>query len=252
MPASLPGIEWIDSAEWPRHPRVKACFTTRAGGVSAAPYDDFNLALHVGDDSRHVQRNRRILRQQLRLNQEPAWLRQVHGTLVIDAGSATPTPRADASRHRGAAGPACVVLTADCLPVLFADDDGQIVAAAHAGWRGLAAGVLQRTVETLECAPAALSAWLGPAIGPLAFEVGPEVREAFVSVDAAHAHDFVSGREDRYLADLRALARRTLQRGCGISRVYGEARCTHAEADRFFSFRRDGACGRMASLVWIE
>lgn len=246
----MSGVEWIDAVEWPRHPRVKACYTTRQGGGSAAPYDCFNLALHVGDRSQQVECNRRALLKQLGLGHEPAWLDQVHGTEVVEAGSTAAASCADASRSQ-VAGLACVVLTADCLPVLLADDDGQVVAAAHAGWRGLAAGILQNTVRSLPCAPASLSAWLGPAIGPAAFQVGPEVHAAFVGIDPGHDRDFVAGRDDRFFADLRGMARRTLWR-CGVTRVFGEARCTHGDAARFFSFRRDRVCGRMASLVWID
>lgn len=237
--------------DWPRHPRVGACFTTRTGGFSAAPFHSFNLALHVGDDPAHVARNRRHLRSTLQLPDEPAWLEQVHGVGVARL-SPTPADRcADASWSELRDGPACVILTADCLPVLLADDDGRCVAAAHAGWRGLAAGVLEATVGQMPVPASHLSAWLGPAIGPQAFEVGDDVRTEFVGADPAVAHAFAPGRSGKYFVDLYAIARRRLAR-LGIHRVSGGERCTYRESADFFSFRRDGVCGRMASLVWIR
>lgn len=244
----MAGLELIEP-DWPRHPRVRAAVTTRAGGISRGPYASLNLAMHVGDDPRHVAANRERVRAALALPAEPAWLDQVHGTEVLRVGEGYVGARADASWTDQAATP-LAILTADCLPVLLADDAGRCVAAAHAGWRGLAAGVLERTVQQLPAAPSALSAWLGPAIGPDAFEVGPEVREAFVQVDDTARDAFTPGLGDRLLCDLYCLARQRLRRA-GVSRVYGGGHCTHAERDRFYSFRRDGVCGRMATLVWL-
>lgn len=235
---------------WPRHPRVRACVTTRGAPAHSDPLAAFNLALHVGDDAAQVQARRAALKTRLDLPQEPFWLDQVHGTQVLHAQAAPRAPRADASWTQQP-GQACVVLTADCLPVLLADDAGSCVAAAHAGWRGLAAGVIESTVAALPVARATLSAWLGPAIGPARFEVGPEVREAFVHDDPGAAQAFTPGRADRFLADLYALARRRLS-ALGIDRVHGGEHCTHADSGRFYSFRREPRCGRMATLIWLH
>lgn len=237
--------------DWPRHARVKACVTTRSGGVSAAPYDSLNLASHVADDPLNVAENRRLLRASLGLAQEPVWLEQVHGTQVLridDRGARSPT--ADAA-WTDRAGTPCVIMSADCLPVLFADDAGSCVAAAHAGWRGLAAGVLERTVRALPVAPAALTAWMGPAIGPAAFEVGTDVVEAFEKSMNVPAGAFTSKPSGRYWCDLFLLARTRLA-DAGVTRIYGGGDCTHGDASRFFSHRRDGVCGRIASMVWLS
>jgi YfiH family protein len=237
--------------DWNAPPRVRAASTLRTGGVSAEAYASLNLAQHVGDDAGAVAANRALLRKALNLPGEPAWLDQVHGTLALPAEAVSPGCKADAS-WTDQAGSVCVVMTADCLPVLFCDDDGQCVAAAHAGWRGLADGVLQSTVAQLPAAPRKLMAWLGPAIGPGAFEVGPEVRARFLDRDAALDSAFArSARAGHYLADLYALARAILHRA-GVARVSGGDRCTYSEADHFFSFRRQARCGRMASLIWLQ
>lgn len=234
--------------DWPAPACVRAVSTTREGGVSVGPYASLNLGDHVGDDPRAVAENRARLGRLLGLAQEPAWLRQVHGTAVADARNAP--AEADASVAR-APGPACVVMTADCLPVLFCDRSGTRVAAAHAGWRGLAAGVLEATVAALGGEPEALLAWLGPAIGPASFEVGVEVREAFLAHDAHAAEAFRPSPGGRWLADLYALARLRLARA-GLTAVYGGGLDTYADAARFYSFRRESTCGRMASLIWLE
>lgn len=235
--------------DWPRHPRVRACFTTRHGGVSRAPYESFNLAHHVGDDLTAVAENRRRLCEAVGLNQEPAWLDQVHGTQVLRVGTAPGPACADAS-WTVQAGTACAILSADCLPVLFADDAGTTVAAAHAGWRGLAAGVLESTVAALPAEPAALSVWLGPAIGPTAFEVGGEVRDAFLRHRPQLQSAFRPSGSSRYFCDLYEIARARLA-AVGVTRVHGGDRCTFSEPLAFFSYRRDGLCGRMAALVWL-
>ncbi|MCC6473343.1 MAG: peptidoglycan editing factor PgeF [Burkholderiales bacterium] len=233
--------------DWPAPARVKALITTRAGGSSLAPYDTFNLGLHVGDQTERVLRNRAALRQ--RLPAEPCWMRQVHGTAVADADASPPEPECDAAVSY-AAGRVLAVLSADCLPVLLCDRQGTAVAVAHAGWRGLAAGVLEATVSRLGLAPCALLAFLGPAIGPGAYEVRDDVRDAFVAGDPEAAGAFRPARQGRYLADLYALARRRLA-NLGLEAVYGGRCCTYSEPARFFSYRRDGATGRFASLVWL-
>lgn len=234
---------------WPAPANVRAAVTTRAGGASRAPYDSFNLAAHVGDDPGAVRANRAQLRDALRLPAEPVWLRQVHGVNVIDAARATIEPEADGA-FALQPGAVCAVLTADCLPVFLCDRAGTRVAVLHAGWRGLAAGVIEQGVLALGVPGRDLLAWLGPAIGPRAFEVGPEVREAFVRDDAQAADAFRASRGDRYQADIYRLARQRL--AClGVAAVHGGDFCTATDRARFFSYRRDGACGRMASLIWL-
>lgn len=236
--------------DWPAPSRVRACVTTRAGGVSEAPYAALNLGVHVGDDPAHVAANRARLRAALELATEPVWLRQVHGVRVASLPALPDALEADAAVATQA-GVVCAILTADCLPVLFCDDAGSVVGAAHAGWRGLLAGVLEHTVQAMQVPPSRVLAWLGPAIGPQAFEVGAEVRDAFVAHDPSAAAAFASSTApEKYLADLYALARLRLRAG-GVGRVYGGALCTHGDRERFYSFRRDGVCGRMASLVWL-
>ena len=235
--------------DWPAPPRVRAVSTTRLGGVSPAPYDALNLADHVGDDPAHVARNRALLRDRLALPAEPLWLEQVHGRDWVDAGTASPGCAADAAVAR-APGQICTVMTADCLPVLLCTRGGEAVAAAHAGWRGLAAGVIEQAVLALHTQPEEILAWLGPAIGPGAFEVGGEVRDTFVAEDSGAAADFRARGPGKWLADLFALARRRLA-SMGVTRVYGGGLCTYSDRARFYSFRRDGATGRMASLIWL-
>jgi polyphenol oxidase len=250
--------------EWPAPARVRAAFTLRSGGVSAPPFDSLNVGVHVGDEPVAVTENRERVRRHLRLPAEPAWIEQVHGTDVLDLGSAAGAALPDATPDQPAmprttadavlarrAGQVCVVQVADCLPVLFASRDTPAVAAAHAGWRGLAAGVLEATVNRLDCAPARLLAWLGPAIGPGHFEVGEEVRAAFSERDAGAAVAFVANARGRWQCDLAALARRRLA-AIGVKAVYGGSWCTYADPARFFSYRRDGRCGRMAALIWLE
>jgi YfiH family protein len=227
---------------------VNAVATTRAGGVSSGRYESLNLALHVGDDAEHVAENRHRLRAGLGLEEEPAWLSQVHGAKVARLDEGAPGT-ADASVTT-ARGRACAILTADCLPVLLCNRAGTRIGAAHAGWRGLADGVIEAAVAALG-APDELLAWLGPAIGPDAFEVGGEVRERFVAHDPAAARAFRPNRRGRWQADLYALARLRLA-AAGVTAVYGGGWCTHADPGRFFSHRRDGQCGRMATLIWLR
>lgn len=237
--------------DWPAVRSVNALTTTRLGGVSAEPWHSLNLGDHVGDDAGHVAENRLRLCRAAKLSSEQfGWLAQVHGTHVVQL-PVVGAPAADASVARRP-GEACVILTADCLPVLFCDIAGTRVGAAHAGWRGLCKGVIERTVETLG-APETLMAWLGPAIGPASFEVGPEVRDAFLAVDAEAAGAFSAdgARPGHYMADIYLLARRRL-RQAGVTRIYGGDFCTVRDpAARFYSFRRDGQTGRMASAIWL-
>ncbi|MFC6298173.1 peptidoglycan editing factor PgeF [Pseudomonas sp. CCM 7893] len=238
--------DWL-IPDWPAPAGVKACVTTRAGGVSLAPFDSLNLGDHVEDSPEAVSENRRRLTDAF--NIQPAWLRQVHGVTVVEAdpgriaeadGSWTSTP-----------GIACTAMTADCLPALFCNRDGTRVAAAHAGWRGLAAGVLEAAFESLDVAPADVLVWLGPAIGPQTFEVGPEVREAFTQQHSVAAQAFVpSHNPGKFMADIYQLARLRLA-ARGVTAVYGGGFCTVTDP-RFYSYRRSPRTGRFASLIWLE
>jgi YfiH family protein len=236
--------------DWPAPSRVRAAQTTRVGGFSKGAYAGFNLATHVGDDAAQVAANRAALKQTLALPAEPRWLEQVHGTHALQLPAAS-CNASDAS-WTAQPGEVCVVMTADCLPVLFCDEAGECVAAAHAGWRGLVDGVLEATVAAMPAPASKLMAWLGPAIGPQAFEVGAEVRERFVAIDASAAQHFVASadKDQKYHADIYGLARDRL-RECGVRNVSGGGLCTVTDAQRFFSFRRDRVCGRMASLIWL-
>ena len=238
-------------------PSVRALQTTRGCGNSLPPYDDgvsgngLNLGVHVGDAIEHVQQNRAQIRKYF--PDEPAWLTQVHSTIVLDAAQVRDAPQADASftTQRGVV---CAIMTADCLPVLLADIEGRAVGAAHAGWRGLAGGVLENTVAAMREAGAGnLRAWLGPAIGPQQFEVGEDVVQAFVAKDAAMQAAFkaIDARPGKYLADIYQLARQTLAH-VGVTQVTGGKFCTVSEPEKFYSYRRDGVTGRMASLIWLE
>lgn len=237
--------------DWQLPPGVRAAFTTRLGGVSEAPWDSFNLATHVNDDPAHVAANRAHLAELSGLRAAPAWLNQVHGVAVsdLDAPQELAAPvTADASVTTRA-GAACVVMVADCLPVLFCSHDGSRIGAAHAGWRGLASGVLEETVRALGVPGAGLRAWLGPCISRDHFEVGEEVREEFVKQDASAAACFEKNPRDRWQADLVGLARRRLA-SLGVTDISGGSWCTFADRQRFYSHRRDGKGGRMAALIW--
>jgi len=259
--------------DWPAPPNVKALQTTRHGGVSIAPYDSLNLGDHIGDTPHAVARNRQLLFPLM--PSEPVWLNQVHGVAVVNADATSCPPQADAciATHPAAV---CVVMTADCLPVLLCNDDGSLVGAAHAGWRGLCGGVIERTVRAMDTPPQTLMAWLGPAIGPLAFEVGEEVREAFVAMQPQASAAFTpyhqpvptmgtgvgstlpsrermparAGEGVKYLADIYLLARQRLE-ALGITRIYGGGLCTYSDRMRFFSYRRDGMTGRMGTFIWL-
>ncbi len=245
---------WIE-ADWPVPPGVHALTTLRRGaGVSKPPFDTFNLGLRNGDALADALENRRQLGALLGLPSPPCWLRQVHGTQVMrfDAASAADDePEADAA-VTATRGVVLAILTADCLPVVFAARDGLEVAAAHAGWRGLAAGVLEATLAAMASAPGDVIAWLGPAAGPQAYEVGAEVFDAFVSDDAGAETAFAATRPGHWKVDLYALTRRRLvAAGMDLADIHGGDRCTITEADAFFSHRRDGVSGRLATLAWI-
>ena len=242
---------WI-VPDWPAPANVRALITTRAGGTSRGTYAGLNLGLGSGDDAGDVARNRASLRQWLPA--EPLWLRQVHGTTVVEADTVADDPEADAALVRRP-GRVCAALTADCLPLLLCDEAGTVVAAVHAGWRGLCSGVIEQTLRAMNSPPQALLAYLGPAIGPEAYEVGAEVRDAFIAADPGGEREseaaFTPGAPGKFHADLYALARRRLARG-GVTKIHGGGYCTYTERERFFSYRRDGATGRMASLIWIQ
>jgi len=240
--------DWIVPG-WPAPPGVRAIITTRAGGVSTGPYGSFNLGVSVGDDPAAVAENRARLR--AALPSDPVWLRQVHGAQVVDADAHPELPHADAS-VASRTGTVCAIQLADCIPVLFADRTGSVVAAAHAGWRGLAAGVIANTVQAMVARGAAsgdILAYIGPGIGPDAFEVGADVYAAFTVQDDEAVHAFRPKAEGKWMADLHALVRRALTRA-GVTRLYGEPSCTVSDPARFYSYRRDRITGRMAALVW--
>ncbi|WP_294737945.1 peptidoglycan editing factor PgeF [uncultured Pseudomonas sp.] len=238
--------DWL-IPDWPAPAGVKACVTTRAGGVSVAPFDSLNLGDHVEDNLDAVLENRRRLTDAF--NIQPAWLRQVHGVVVVEADPGR-TAEADGS-WTSTPGIACTSMTADCLPALFCNRSGTRVAAAHAGWRGLAAGVLEAAFESLDTEPGEVLVWLGPAIGPQAFEVGPEVREAFVQQLSETIAAFVpSQNPGKFMADIYQLARLRLA-ARGVTAVYGGGFCTVTDP-RFYSYRRSPRTGRFASLIWLE
>jgi YfiH family protein len=241
-------IEFI-RPDWPAPAHVRALTTTRVGGFSTGRYESLNLGDHVGDDPQAVARNRARLCAALNIP-EPSWLRQVHGTDVVEATFGEPGGVADGA-YTEMVGTVCAVLTADCLPVFLCDREGSKVAVVHAGWRGLAAGVIEAGVLALRTPGEELLAWLGPGIGPDAYEVGDDVREAFVGHEPEAAQAFRGNGEGKWLADMYVLARRRLQ-AMGVGAVSGGERCTVRERERFYSYRRDGATGRMASLIWIE
>jgi YfiH family protein len=237
---------------WPAPVNIRAIQTTRAGGVSVAPYDTLNLGMHVEDNRLNVARNRQLLN--VHVPTEPVWLNQVHGVTVIDAAATTCVPDADAafSKSRDVV---CAVLTADCLPLLFCNRIGTVVAATHAGWRGLCDGVIEATIDAMQVPPDSLMVWLGPAIGPQAFEVGGDVRQEFIAQQSEAKDAFVPTADGKWLGNLYKLAQLRLGR-MGVTEIYGggidQDFCTYTDASRFFSFRRDGKTGRMASLIWLE
>ena len=247
-------LAWI-TPDWAAPPAVRVVTTTRSGGVSRAPYASLNLAAGTGDAPAAIARNRAMIMSALGLDREPCWLDQVHGSDVVRAARYATAPRADASIG-DAGSPPCAVLTADCLPVVLCDAAGSRAGIAHAGWRGLASGVIERCVAAMERPVGELLAWLGPGIGADSYEVGPEVREACLDADPGAWRAFTpcapsAPRADRWFADLYAIARRQLE-SLGIEHVYGGGFCTCRDSERFFSHRRDGVTGRFATLAWIQ
>ena len=239
--------DWL-IPDWPAPPNVRAFVTTRAGGVSEGTYASMNLGMRSGDDPANVARNRLIVGEHL--PRAPGWLAQCHGVDVLDLDRESAADRTADAAVTTKAGRVCGVLTADCLPVLLCNATGTRVGIAHAGWRGMAAGVIENTVGALRADRGDVIAWLGPAIGPDAFEVGPEVRGAFMAVDAAAGSAFRPHREGKYLADLYALGRQRLARA-GVTRVFGAGFCTMSDSQRFFSYRREKQGGRMGSFIWV-
>jgi YfiH family protein len=236
--------------DWPVSKKVHAVVTTRRGGASAGPYASFNLADHTGDDRTRVQQNRALLRDALKLPADPSWLKQVHGARVVDIAAVARGATADGA-YAQASGVVCAILTADCLPIFACDRDGGEVALLHAGWRGLAAGVIEEGLQQFRAATRDLIVWLGPAIGAKAYEVGDEVRQAFLVHDREAASAFAPSVSGKWYMDIYQLARRRLA-AAGVCSIHGGDYCTATQSDLFFSYRRDGATGRMASLLWLE
>lgn len=235
---------------WDAPKNVRAIVTTRQGGASGGPYASFNLAEHTGDDPAHVRANRALLRETLELPAEPMWLEQIHGIVVLDVSGANPKRTADGA-YTDRAGVVCAVLTADCLPIFLCNRLGTEAALVHAGWRGLAAGVVDTALARFRAPRAELIAWLGPAIGAKAYEVGSEVRDAFVVGDSAANEAFTKRPTGKWSMDLYTIARQRLS-AAGVRLIAGGDYCTATQADVFFSYRRDGVTGRMASLLWLE
>lgn len=252
--SAMPELDFI-TPNWPAPSNVKALQTTRIGGISQAPYASLNLGAHVNDDAIAVTKNRQLLSPYL--PSEPVWVNQVHGLNVIDAATSSCLQDADAS-FTIKPNVVCVTMTADCLPVLLCDKSGTVVAAVHAGWRGLCDGVIEAAIQKMQVPPTEILAWLGPAIGPNVFEVGSDVREQFVEKDSQATLAFkpLDNRvADKWLCDLYLIAKQHLNK-LGVTEIYGagvnEDFCTYTDEIRFFSFRRDNVTGRMASLIWLE
>ncbi len=237
---------------WPAPINVHAFTTTRIGGVSHQPYDHFNLALHVGDDAAHVLENRNLLKQHFHLPNEPIWLNQVHGTTVFPAANANSIgePEADAciANHPNQI---CTIMTADCLPILICNQTGNSVAAIHAGWKGLLAGIIEKTISNMHITPSSLIAWIGPGIRQANFQIGSEVRDLFMQQDHSFEDAFLFQYEDKWLADLYLIAIKQLQK-MGVTHIYDCGLCTFDDEEQFFSYRRDKTTGRMATLIWFE
>jgi YfiH family protein len=244
----MSGAEHFLFPEWPAPANVHAAMTLRTGGVSTGPYTSLNPALHVGDEREAVMRNRQLIRDRLALPSEPVWLEQIHSNQVVKADSVSGAPQADAS-YTDEPGVVCAVMTADCLPLLLCSPDGLHVSAVHAGWRGLLDGVIGNTVAALE--QTELLAWMGPAIGPDRFEVGEDVRAAFLQKSSAFDRAFKPHTNGKWLADIYQLARIDLS-ALGVTHIYGGRFCTVTEQDRFYSYRRDTVTGRMATLIWRD
>lgn len=240
-------MNWI-SPDWPAPANIHALTTLRCGGLSNGAYTSFNLAAHVNDDAQHVLANRHLLKLALSLVNEPKWLNQTHTTKIVCADQLQGLVEADAS-YTQKKQCVCVVLTADCLPILLCDAQGESIAAIHGGWRGLLDGILENSLTQLP--KQGLMAWLGPAIGAQCFEVGAEVRAAFLAKDAMFLAAFELQKNQKYLADIYLIARLILNKA-GVDEIYGGQFCTVTDTERFFSYRRDGQTGRMATLIWKD
>lgn len=237
--------------DWPLHDKVGALTSCRTEGNSLAPFDGFNLALHVGDQYEHVVANRVLLREQLQLDQEPKWLQQTHSNNVVNASSIVPDKASADASFTNNAGVVCAVLTADCLPVVFSDKHGTCVGIAHAGWRGLLNGIIQRTIAAMSKTTEVDYAWLGPAIGPKVFEVGADVYELCRQQNPALQHAFTSMGAGKWNLDIYKAAKIVLA-AADISNIYGGDYCTYTDSERFYSYRRSKCTGRMATLIWIK
>lgn len=235
--------------DWPAPDTVHAATSTRHGGVSSGVFDSLNLGTHVSDDPQRVAQNRQLLRSALQAPTEPRWLNQTHSTIVIDAATVGSSPPEADAAWTNQNDVVCTVMTADCMPLLMCSADGEHLAACHAGWRGLANGIIENTLDTFPQAAQDILIWLGPTIGPQAFEVGEDVVSAFTAWSAESHAAFVQTHEDKWLADLYSLAKLRL-RAKGFENIYGGEFCTYSDSERFFSYRRDGQTGRMASLIW--
>ncbi len=240
--------DWI-TPDWPAPSNIRAITTTRNGGFSHRPYDSMNISSYVGDDPKAVQKNREYLQSTLNTPSQPQWLEQVHGTLAVNAAHITEPVKADAC-YSNEKNIVCTIQTADCLPVLLCNKTGTTVAAIHAGWRGLADGIIEETIKAMACRGNELIAWLGPAIGPKAFESGDDVRNAFIAHDEQAKTAFIRQANGLWLADIYKLAQQRLA-GQGVTACYGGNFCTYHDKERFYSFRRDQTTGRMATLIWL-
>ncbi len=246
MKKSMPNSDSWLIPDWPASANIYAGTTLRHGGVSLPPYDSLNLGNHVGDDPAAVAENRR----RLNLPTEPIWLRQTHSTRIVDAAHCTPDQNEADGSYTTQSQVICSVLSADCLPVLICDRAGTTVAAVHAGWRGLASGIIEQAIATLPVDPDNLLVWLGPSIGPDAYEVGNEVRKIFITHDPAAKAAFIA-KQGKWRMDIYQLARQRLMT-LGVTAIYGGNHCTYREGEHFYSYRRDGISGRMASIIWMD
>lgn len=234
---------------WPAPKNIHCVTATRVGGYSHNEYDALNLGGHVQDDFNNVEKNRNLIKEELQLPNEPVWLEQIHGSKVLELGNSMPVNNIADAAYTRESSVVCAVLTADCLPVAFCDQAGKHIAVAHAGWRGLLNGVLENTLKTMPIANEEIICWLGPAIGPNKFEVGGEVLEKFTSVNEVHKNAFIEKCNGKYLADIYQLAKNILAKS-NVIKVFGGEHCTYSESDTFYSYRRNGETGRMATLIW--
>ena len=249
MPPNHDKVIWLP-ADWPVPENIHAGSTTRSGGISKSPYDSLNLAAHVGDDVKNVLHNRQLLINKLNLPAEPAWLEQVHGCRIIDPADATKKGQADGAYTR-CANHVCVVLTADCLPLLICDRGGHETAAIHIGWRGYAKNIIAFAIKAFSQHPRNLLAWIGPCISAGYYEVGAEVREACMINNRESSDAFTPSRKGHWFADIQLLVRLQL-RNCGLDNIFGGEYCTYRDRELFYSYRRDGITGRIASMIWMD